>query len=186
MPVSAPACLVAVNLMCASVAGVLLKWCWLVSAGNPAHPAEAGPPGGGLVHLPQGWAHSSCKERWAVRGGLGIVVSMQSQSLTGAQLQQAGCPLGCQMRSQTETLLTGTVGMGRCEADVPAAHLQWAHRAWRGEACQSRGSAQVRPRDHWAAHAHVPQSNYSPFPLKCCRKVPQGACACLMRSLLPC
>ena len=56
MRVSERARLAAANLMCASGADVLLKCCWLVSAGECVHPEEIGQAGGGLLHVPQGWA----------------------------------------------------------------------------------------------------------------------------------
>ena len=51
-----------VNLACADVAGVLLECCWLVFAGGQRCPVAAGPAGGGLLQVPQGWAQEG---RWA-------------------------------------------------------------------------------------------------------------------------
>ncbi len=62
MPARGGAYLVAVDLMCASVAALLLKCCWLVSAGDQVRPEEARPAGRGLLHVPQGWAQGG---RWA-------------------------------------------------------------------------------------------------------------------------
>ena len=78
MPVRGGACLVAVSLMWASVAALLLRCCWLVSAGDCVYPEEAGPAAGAVLHVPQGWAQS---KRWAVR-----------DDLAGAKILVSQCP----------------------------------------------------------------------------------------------